>query len=40
VPELGADDYIVRFFDPAVLLSRVNVAFRRPTVMAAALGEL
>ena len=33
--ELGADDYIVKPFDPAVLLSRVNGVFRRLRVMAA-----
>jgi type IV pilus assembly protein PilB len=35
VLELGADDYIVKPFDPAVLLSRVNGVFRRLKVMAA-----
>jgi type II secretory ATPase GspE/PulE/Tfp pilus assembly ATPase PilB-like protein/ActR/RegA family two-component response regulator len=36
VLQLGADDYIVKPFDPAVLLSRVNAVFRRIKVMAAA----
>ena len=35
VLELGADDYIIKPFDPAVLLSRVNGVFRRLKVMAA-----
>jgi CheY-like chemotaxis protein len=35
VLELGADDYIVKPFDPAVLLSRVNAVFRRLKVAAA-----
>ena len=35
VLELGADDYILKPFDPAVLLSRVNAVFRRLKVMAA-----
>jgi type IV pilus assembly protein PilB len=35
VLELGADDYILKPFDPAVLLSRVNGVFRRLKVMAA-----
>jgi DNA-binding response OmpR family regulator len=35
VLELGADDYIVKPFDPAILLSRVNAVFRRLKVMAA-----
>jgi len=35
VLELGADDYIVKPFDPVVLLSRVNGVFRRLKVMAA-----
>lgn len=35
VLELGADDYVVKPFDPEVLLSRVNAVFRRLTVMAA-----
>ena len=35
VLELGADDYIVKPFDPTVLLSRVNAVFRRLKVMAA-----
>jgi DNA-binding response OmpR family regulator len=35
VLELGADDYIIKPFDPAVLLSRVNAVFRRLKVMAA-----
>jgi DNA-binding response OmpR family regulator len=35
VLDLGADDYIVKPFDPAVLLSRVNGVFRRLKVMAA-----
>ena len=35
VLELGADDYIVKPFDPAVLLSRVQAVFRRLKVAAA-----
>jgi DNA-binding response OmpR family regulator len=35
VLELGADDYILKPFDPAVLLSRVNGVFRRLKVLAA-----
>jgi DNA-binding response OmpR family regulator len=35
VLELGADDYIVKPFDPAILLSRVNAVFRRLKVAAA-----
>lgn len=35
VLELGADDYVIKPFDPAVLLSRVNGVFRRLKVMAA-----
>jgi type IV pilus assembly protein PilB len=35
VLELGADDYIVKPFDPAVLLTRVNAVFRRLKVTAA-----
>jgi type IV pilus assembly protein PilB len=35
VLELGADDYILKPFDPAVLLSRVNGVFRRLKVMSA-----
>ena len=31
----GADDYILKPFDPAILLSRVNAVFRRLKVMAA-----
>jgi type IV pilus assembly protein PilB len=34
VLELGADDYIIKPFDPAVLLSRVNGVFRRLKVAA------
>jgi len=35
VLQLGADDYILKPFDPTVLLSRVNAVFRRLKVMAA-----
>jgi len=35
VLELGADDYVLKPFDAAVLLSRVNGVFRRLKVMAA-----
>jgi DNA-binding response OmpR family regulator len=35
VLELGADDYIIKPFDPAVLLSRVNAVFRRIKAVAA-----
>jgi type IV pilus assembly protein PilB len=35
VLELGADDYILKPFDPAVLLSRVQAVFRRLKVAAA-----
>jgi CheY-like chemotaxis protein len=35
VLELGADDYIVKPFDPTVLLSRVHAAFRRLNASAA-----
>jgi DNA-binding response OmpR family regulator len=35
VLELGADDYIIKPFDPTVLLSRVHAVFRRIKVMAA-----
>ena len=35
VLELGADDYLIKPFDPPVLLSRVNAVFRRLKVMAA-----
>ena len=35
VLELGADDYILKPFDPGILLSRVNAVFRRLKVMAA-----
>ncbi len=35
VLELGADDYILKPFDPAVFLSRINGVFRRLKVMAA-----
>ena len=34
VLELGADDYIIKPFEPAVLLSRVNAVFRRSGVTA------
>jgi CheY-like chemotaxis protein len=34
VLDLGADDYIIKPFDPAVLLSRVNGVFRRLSVAA------
>ena len=33
--EIGADDYIIKPFDPDVLLSRVNAVFRRLKVIAA-----
>ena len=33
--DAGADDYIIKPFDPTVLLSRVNAVFRRLKVMAA-----
>ena len=36
VLELGADDYLIKPFDPPVLLSRVNAVFRRWKVVAAA----
>jgi type II secretory ATPase GspE/PulE/Tfp pilus assembly ATPase PilB-like protein/CheY-like chemotaxis protein len=35
VLELGVDDYIVKPFDPTILLSRVNAVFRRLKVRAA-----
>ncbi len=35
VLELGADDYILKPFDPGILLSRVHAVFRRLKVMAA-----
>ena len=35
VLELGADDYIVKPFDPGILLSRVNAIFRRLRLKAA-----
>jgi type IV pilus assembly protein PilB len=35
VLELGADDYIVKPFDPGILLSRVNAVFRRLRLKAA-----
>ena len=34
VLDLGADDYIIKPFDPAVLLSRVNGVFRRLSIAA------
>jgi len=36
VLQLGADDYIMKPFNPDVLLSRVNAVFRRLKVVAAA----
>ena len=36
VLQLGADDYIIKPFDPEVLLSRVHAVFRRLHVAAAA----
>jgi DNA-binding response OmpR family regulator len=36
VLELGADDYVLKPFDPGVLSSRVKAAFRRQHVSAAA----
>jgi CheY-like chemotaxis protein len=35
VLDLGADDYLIKPFEPAVLLARVNAVFRRMKVMAA-----
>jgi two-component system, cell cycle response regulator DivK len=35
VLEVGADDYVIKPFDPTVLLSRVNAVFRRLRMMAA-----
>src|SRR5262249_21830197 len=35
VLELGADDYLLKPFDPAVLLSRVHAVFRRIKAVAA-----
>ena len=35
VLRLGADDYILKPFDPGVLLSRVQAAFRRAAAVAA-----
>jgi CheY-like chemotaxis protein len=36
VLELGADDYLVKPFEPAVLLARVNAVFRRSHIVVAA----
>jgi len=35
VLELGADDYLVKPFEPEVLISRVRATFRRAARMAA-----
>ena len=35
VLELGADDYMIKPFEPTVLLSRVNAVFRRLKAAAA-----
>jgi len=35
VLELGADDYLIKPFEPAVLMARVNAVFRRLNLVAA-----